>query len=78
MSEELRDELLAAGYTDLTLLDVSARALEEVAARLGERTAGVTFVTATSTSSGMSPTRAYDGIPATASAVGFTTYTLPA
>jgi SAM-dependent methyltransferase len=42
----LADELLAAGYTALTLLDVSARALEKASARLGERAAGVTFVTA--------------------------------
>jgi SAM-dependent methyltransferase len=42
----LADHLLAAGHTDLTLLDISARALAEVGARLGERAAGVTFVTA--------------------------------
>jgi PPOX class probable F420-dependent enzyme len=41
----LADHLLAAGYTDLTLLDISARALEEVGARLGQRAAGVTLVT---------------------------------
>jgi SAM-dependent methyltransferase len=43
-ASNLADRLLAAGYTDLTLLDISARALDEVGARLAERTAAVTLV----------------------------------
>lgn len=37
----LVDELLALGYRDLSVLDVSARAIELAAARLGARAAGV-------------------------------------
>ena len=42
----------------------------------GTASAG-TAITAMSTSSGMSTTLSYAGIPATASAVSFTTYTRP-
>ena len=38
------DCLLAEGFRDLTVVDVSSRALEEVRARLGEGSAAVTFV----------------------------------
>lgn len=42
----LVDALLAQGRTDLTLLDVSAQALDVTRRRLGERGAGVSFVAA--------------------------------
>ncbi|HEY3545794.1 MAG TPA: class I SAM-dependent methyltransferase, partial [Propionicimonas sp.] len=40
----LADRLLAAGRTDLTLLDLSASALDVTRERLGTRAGGVTFV----------------------------------
>ena len=40
----LVDNLLAHGFTDITLLDVSERALSEVRERLGDEAAHVTFV----------------------------------
>jgi SAM-dependent methyltransferase len=40
----LADHLLADGLTDLTMLDVSAHALDEVRHRLGDDANGVTFV----------------------------------
>jgi SAM-dependent methyltransferase len=40
----LVDRLLARGFTDVTLLDVSQHALAEVRARLGEQAAHVTFI----------------------------------
>jgi SAM-dependent methyltransferase len=43
-ASSLVDHLLARGFTDLTLLDVSAPALHEVAARLGDRAEQVRFV----------------------------------
>lgn len=45
-SSILADRLLDAGYTDLTLLDVSERALETTRARLGERAGGVQWIAA--------------------------------
>ncbi len=42
----LVDELLAEGYRDLTVLDVSDRALEITRARLGSRAEDVTFLAA--------------------------------
>ena len=43
-ASSLVDRLLDAGYVDVTLLDVSSRALETVRTRLGDRATGVTFV----------------------------------
>ena len=40
----LVDDLLAAGYTDLSLLDISGRALNHTRARLGSAAAKVTFL----------------------------------
>jgi SAM-dependent methyltransferase len=40
----LIDHLLAEGLTDLTILDVSAHALDEVRLRLGDKARSVTFV----------------------------------
>ena len=40
----LVDLLLAASFTDVTILDVSERALEVVRERLGERATGVTLI----------------------------------
>jgi len=40
----LTDNLLADGLTDLTVLDVSRHALDEVRHRLGDKANGVTFV----------------------------------
>jgi len=42
----LVDHLLAAGRTDVTLLDVSAEGLEETRRRLGDAASAVTFVVA--------------------------------
>lgn len=42
----LVDDLLAAGYRDLTVLDISAKALEVAAARLGARAAAVRWMAA--------------------------------
>ena len=43
-ASSLVDCLLAEGFLDLTVVDVSSRVVEEVQARLGERSAAVTFV----------------------------------
>jgi len=43
-ASSLVDRLIDAGYVDVTLLDVSRRALETVRTRLGDRATGVTFV----------------------------------
>jgi SAM-dependent methyltransferase len=43
-ASSLVDCLLAEGFRDLTVVDVSARVLDEVRARLGQRAAAVTFV----------------------------------
>jgi SAM-dependent methyltransferase len=40
----LVDALVAAGFADLTVLDLSQRALDAVRERLGERTAGVELI----------------------------------
>lgn len=45
----LVDQLLARGYTDLTLLDVSARALDITRHRLGDDAASVEFIVADAT-----------------------------
>lgn len=42
----LAEALLDAGFRDLTLLDISAAALERVRARLGPRAGGVRFIAA--------------------------------
>lgn len=42
----LVDDLLAAGFRDLSVLDISARALEVAAARLGPQAAGVRWIAA--------------------------------
>ena len=42
----LVDDLLEAGYRRLTVLDISAKALEVAAQRLGERAAGVQWIAA--------------------------------
>jgi 2-polyprenyl-3-methyl-5-hydroxy-6-metoxy-1,4-benzoquinol methylase len=54
----LVDRLLADGYRDVTLVDVSARALETVRARLGARAEGVTFACTDVTE--WTPAREYD------------------
>jgi SAM-dependent methyltransferase len=54
----LVDRLLDDGYRDVTLVDVSARALEGVRSRLGEPARAVTFVC--SDVLDWSPDRAYD------------------
>jgi 2-polyprenyl-3-methyl-5-hydroxy-6-metoxy-1,4-benzoquinol methylase len=38
------DALLELGYTDLTLLDISAKAIEKLKNRLGEKSKNVTFI----------------------------------
>ena len=43
-ASSLVDCLLAEGFRDLTVVDVSPRVLDEVEARLGDRAAAVTFV----------------------------------
>lgn len=40
----LMDALLDLGYTDLTLLDISAKAIERIKLRLGERASQVSFI----------------------------------
>lgn len=40
----LMDALLDLGYTNLTLLDISAKAIERVKSRLGEKASKVTFM----------------------------------
>ncbi|MGH7759774.1 MAG: class I SAM-dependent methyltransferase, partial [Candidatus Dormibacteria bacterium] len=42
----LVESLLDAGYTDITVLDISVEALDKVRSRLGERATGVRFATA--------------------------------
>lgn len=54
----LVDELLAAGRSDVTVLDISAAALELTRRRLGPRAAQVTFEVADITT--WAPPRAYD------------------
>ena len=43
-ASSLVDGLLATGFTDVTVLDISPRALDEVRERLGEQAGKVTFV----------------------------------
>ena len=43
----LVDHLLAEGFRDLTVLDLSQAALDKTRARLGEAAAGVAWITAT-------------------------------
>lgn len=43
-ASRLADALLAAGISDITLLDISQPALDKTAARLGERASGIDFV----------------------------------
>lgn len=43
-ASELVDRLLARGYTDITLMDVSRRALRQVRDRLGDTASDVTFL----------------------------------
>jgi SAM-dependent methyltransferase len=43
---KLVDYLLAAGYTDVTVLDISAHALDRAKARLGEKAGLVNWITA--------------------------------
>lgn len=54
----LVDDLLAAGYTDLTVLDVAEAALAKSRARLGDKSARVTWMVADITQ--WKPPRAYD------------------
>ena len=42
----LVDDLLARGYVDVTVLDISAKAIESAQARLGERASAVRWLTA--------------------------------
>ena len=51
----LVDDLLAAGYSDLTVLDVSAAALEAAKSRLGPRASAVVWVAADATSVALPP-----------------------
>ena len=53
------DDLLAAGYRDVTVLDVSAEALHAAQRRLGERTASVAWIEADITEAAL-PRQAYD------------------
>lgn len=48
-SSTLVDALLTAGHTNLSVLDVSPRALEHARVRLGPRAAAVTWITADAT-----------------------------
>jgi len=43
-ASELVDDLLARGFTDITLVDISRRALEKVGERIGNETRRVSFV----------------------------------
>ncbi len=54
----LPDRLLAGGWSDVTVLDVSEAALSRVRSRLGPRAAGLTFVVADLLS--WQPTRTFD------------------
>lgn len=53
----LADHLLAAGYTDITVLDISAHALERAKARLGEKANQVQWIVADITT--FQPSRTY-------------------
>jgi SAM-dependent methyltransferase len=55
----LVDDLLERGYHNLTVLDVSARAIDSAKARLGERAAGVSWLVADITEIALPPA-AYD------------------
>jgi hypothetical protein len=52
----LVDRLLGSGFIDVTVLDISAHALDEVSGRLGPLASGVTFIAMTSF-----PGSQYDG-----------------
>ncbi|WP_333877570.1 class I SAM-dependent methyltransferase [Flavobacterium sp.] len=54
----LMDALLDLGYTNLTLLDISAKAIERIKARLGEKAGKVTFIV--SDILDFNPTEQYD------------------
>jgi SAM-dependent methyltransferase len=54
----LVDHLLEAGYTDLTVLDISAAALKKAKSRLGERSAKVKWIVADITK--FQPEEGYD------------------
>lgn len=56
-ASRLVDHLLALGFTDLSVLDLSARALEQARARLGEAASGVHWIEADITD--FSPAREY-------------------
>lgn len=53
----LADDLLAAGYTNLTLVDISQQALERTRARLGGGAAYVTFLAADLLTAALPPQR---------------------
>lgn len=55
----LVDDLLDAGYRDVTVLDISAVAIEHARKRIGDRAAGVTWLAADITQAGL-PERRYD------------------
>jgi len=55
----LVDDLLERGHSDITVLDVSARAIDAAKARLGKRAAGVHWLVADITTVDLAPT-AYD------------------
>jgi 2-polyprenyl-3-methyl-5-hydroxy-6-metoxy-1,4-benzoquinol methylase len=55
----LVDDLLGAGYRDITVLDISAVAIEHARERAGERAAGVTWLAADITQAAL-PERRYD------------------
>lgn len=55
----LADDLLARGYSDLSLLDISQAALDATRNRLGDAAAGVHFLAADITSASLAPVR-YD------------------
>lgn len=54
----LVDNLLDLGYTDITVLDISANALERAKLRLGDRATNVTWIVADAAS--FEPTEQYD------------------
>jgi SAM-dependent methyltransferase len=55
----LVDDLLARGYANISLLDISPRAIESAKARLGERAAAVRWLVADITQVALAP-HAYD------------------
>lgn len=55
----LVDDLLGAGYRDITVLDISTVAIEHARQRIGERAAGVTWLTADITQARL-PEQRYD------------------